>query len=337
MADAKGDTLGGFAAKAAAITTILGFLIGLPSLLFTWNNQANERARAFAQAVELEEARWNKLFDHYYVALADRETAGRMSVAEARFQVLCRLAVDSSVPDFGHFPLPGEGSLGLLFPEPQTPRHVEARQRVAGLKAELIKLLETASLSTPAAAACVRWQRDDKAAEPLTTRQRVPALTGAPAATAVPPAVTAAVQAQTMADVVQAPAALPQQPLNPLQQPGSVTLSAGKPNGWDVDVFWCEGHRAADNLRLADAAARKLVEARATTLPIGRVRLRLLTLDRQRDPGYRPVGLEIRGEAREQAIAEQLSADLGAGGAQFRFRQSSKSTPWYLSLFACQS
>jgi hypothetical protein len=170
-----------------------------------------------------------------------------------------------------------------------------------------------------------------------------------PGAMRTPPPVAAQAQIATRAKVaLDAPVAAhaPDAVLDPLTQPGSVTLSAGRANGWDIDVFWCEGARGADNLALADKAARHLAQtveirrqvgkAPAIVTPIGRVRLRLLTIERQREPGYRPQGLELRGEAREMAAADAIRSSLARTGLAFRYRPASQVTPWYLSVFVCQ-
>lgn len=414
------DGIKGLAGSVGPLSTILAFVVGLPSIVYTWNNQANDRARAFAAAVEVEEQRWNKLYDLYYSALSDRQAAGRGDVAEARFQALCRLA-SRRPADFSAFPL------GTMTPRTDTPQHAAARDQVARMREGLITMLLNPATSSDRAVACMQQRQDAADAEITTARPRLAATGPGPAAnppvggaspidsTPPPPAPAKAVSApplqhedlpplvptETLVErrirKAPSPAPAPQEPetapaprmvmsqapryiasaspppvavqaqiatrakvaldapvaahapgavLDPLTQPGSVTLSAGRANGWDIDVFWCEGARGADNLALADRAANHLAQmveirrqagkAPATVTPIGRVRLRLLTIERQRDPGYRPQGLELRGEAREKAAADAVGSSLARAGLAFRYRPASQVTPWYLSAFVCQ-
>lgn len=404
------DGIKGLAGSVAPLSTILAFVVGLPSIVYTWNNQANDRARAFAAAVEVEEQRWNKLYDLYCSALSDRQAAGRGDVAEARFQALCRLA-SRRPADFSAFPL------GTMTPRTDTPQHAAARDQVARMREGLITMLLNPATSSDRAVACMQQRQDAADAEITTARPRVAAaapaergrvITGSaapqavggsapppapakavsapppryedlpplvpieseqasryvrsssrpapvvnaaqvPAAARTPPPVAAAAQIATRAKVaLDAPVAAhaPDAALDPLTQPGSVTLSAGRANGWDIDVFWCEGARAADNLALADRAAAHLAQtveirrtvgkAPATAVPIGRVRLRLLTIERQRAPGYRPQGLELRGEAGEMAAVDAIGSSLARAGLAFRYRPATQATPWYLSAFVCQ-
>lgn len=333
MADAeKPERLKGFASSTAAITTVLSFVIGLPSLIFTWNNQGNERARAFAHAVEQEENRWNRLYELYYVALAEEANDKPAKLVEARLQAVCRLA-SKPVTDFAAFPL------GTFFPKSGTAQHEAEKARMAVLRNGLAGMLLDEKRSSEQTVKCVQDQLADEVASLTVSRPRE-VIENKSATGAAPPAVTATAVQQTKAEVslassVQAsgPAA---RPFDPASQPASVTLSAGRTNGWDIDVFWCEGQNARSNLALATAATSQLTAARVRNLLIGRVRLRMLNLERQSDPGYRPVGLEVRGEQREQKAAFTLAAGLSSPASKFQYRPSTQRTPWYLSAFVCQ-
>ena len=325
MADAeKPDRLKGFASSTAAITTILSFMIGMPSLIFTWNNQGNERARAFAQAVEQEETRWNRLYELYYVALAEEAASKPAKLVEARLQAVCRLA-SKPVTEFAAFPL------GTFFPESGTAQHKAEHARMAVLRNGLTGMLLDEKRSSEQTVKCVQNQLADQIATQTAARPREAGLENRAEGSSAPPAVVAAAVQQTKAEVSQAsPVGVGSQGssngssnggsssgrgVDVANQPASVTLSAGRANGWDIDVFWCEGQNAPANLATASAAASRLTAVRQQNLLIGRVRLRMLNLERQSDAGYRPLGLEVRGETREQKAALRLIEGLSAPGA----------------------
>lgn len=335
MADAeKPDRLKGFASSTAAITTMLSFVIGLPSLILTWNNQGNERARAFAQAIEQEENRWNRLYELYYVALAEEAAGKPAKLVEARLQAVCRLA-SKPVTDFAAFPL------GTFFPESGTEQHKAEKARMVVLRNGLTGMLLDEKRSSEQTVKCVQDQLADQLATQTAARPReAVADAKVQSGASPPPAVIAAAVQQTKSEVSMAgpstAGSIGGPAPDPSSQPASVTLSAGRPNGWDIDVFWCEGQNAKANLSAASEAAGRLTAARARSVLIGRVRLRMLSLERQSDSGYRPLGLEVRGEAREQKVALRLAQELSSAGATFQYRPSTQVTKWYLSAFVCQ-
>lgn len=315
-----------------AISTILGVLVGLPSVIYTWNNQASERAKALAVAVEQEESRWNKLYDQYYLALADRRDSSRAALSEARYQALCRL-VSRDVSDFSAYPLGG------FVRSSGTQQHIASREQIERLREGLVSMLLNPATSSVEAARCMQQQQQDQEADATAARERDDAPTSATAPTTPPPVVNT-VQEQTRAEVV-AVSAVPATPtgkaFDVLRQSASVTLSAGQKDGWDVDVFWCEGSNSAANLALADSVARTLSAGAAGTTKIGRVRLRMLSTVKQAEAGYRPVDLELRGEPSEERAVNAIVAELkGKNDLLFRVRTSSQVTRWYVSAFVCR-
>lgn len=101
--------------------------------------------------------------------------------------------------------------------------------------------------------------------------------------------------------------------------------------GWDYDVFWCEGGAEAR------AAAEKLAAALNVADPRhGRIRVRPLPRTVNERSGYGVRGYEIRAEAREQDQARRIKPALDAAlGADLVIQTSGQSTPWYISIFAC--
>jgi hypothetical protein len=112
---------------------------------------------------------------------------------------------------------------------------------------------------------------------------------------------------------------------------------------WNVDVFYCAGANSAANQTRAAAIHQTLVAAGEKQLgvsdvamPLGRVRMRELTEDANRRPGYGVSRDEIRAESGESAEAAALAKLIAGEGAALpvattRFTR----TPYYLSVFAC--
>ncbi|MEI6486889.1 MAG: hypothetical protein WCO11_11560 [Sphingomonadales bacterium] len=334
-ADAAGG-LKGWEANIRALSTILTFLVGLPSLIYTINSQANARAVAFDNALQEKENSVKRVYDLLFSGLSEYEGDKANLSARAKIEAVC-IYILREPTDLSNYPL------GLLTPSVDTPKHVDAAQRLNDLQFGVRKILNNNAgiigsidscrnyIQTEAASATERRARTDTAA--------APANPAAPAIAA--PQITAAAYEQTVQKVVADQKLLTANPqLNPATQPASLTLSAGRRDGWDIDVFWCEGPGAASNLPQANDVARRLASpaysAARDAVLIGRVRLRMLPIVRQRDPGYRPLGLEVRGEAGEGPTAQKIAASLSGTGGQFQYRPSTQVTPWYLSVFVCQ-
>lgn len=116
-------------------------------------------------------------------------------------------------------------------------------------------------------------------------------------------------------------------------------------DGWDVDVFWCEGRAGAESYAAARRAAATAVglstggRTLAPGVRLGRVRLRVLSAKSQAS------GLFFRGRSNhvvedglpgEAEAAKALAAELSRGGAAYHVRTNlATKTKWYLSAFAC--
>ena len=71
----------------------------------------------------------------------------------------------------------------------------------------------------------------------------------------------------------------------------------------------------------------------------GRIRVRPLAEDKNREPGYGISGYVIRRGNDEKAIADKLEAFaakvLAASGAGFEQQPTSQRSQWYVSAFLC--
>lgn len=121
-------------------------------------------------------------------------------------------------------------------------------------------------------------------------------------------------------------------------------------SGWDIDVFWCAGPNGTANKAEADAIVAELTaeqnlqlsapagQAGALSYGLGRLRSRELSEEINARPAYSAKGLEIRPEARERGEGEALAGFLSSEmGLSAQMRISGSSTPYYLSVFVCNT
>lgn len=122
-------------------------------------------------------------------------------------------------------------------------------------------------------------------------------------------------------------------------------LAAGRKEGWDIDVFWCQGSGEAELYATAYQAAAELARLSTAGQPIepgvilGRVRLRSLPVRFQQDPGYaaRDTVLVYDGGRGEKEAAEALRRRLRERPQlpPFALVPSTGRSQWYLSAFVC--
>jgi len=132
-------------------------------------------------------------------------------------------------------------------------------------------------------------------------------------------------------------------PATPTGSLASITTTAGQRRGYAVDVFWCEGDadrskrnfEQARNLASAlGSAAKKSVEQDEA---IGRVRLRILSIENQSNPLYLSSGFEIRAEQSEDRFAKYVNDKVIAPtlGQAFAVKRVETKYPYYVSVFVC--
>lgn len=106
--------------------------------------------------------------------------------------------------------------------------------------------------------------------------------------------------------------------------------------GWRIDVFWCSGPGGETHRRTAE----QLVEALGSgmSIPIGRTRLRELSVEANARPGYRLRGDFISAHPSENAAAAAIRArvaSLTPNPPTLQPRPTRTVTPDYLSVFVC--
>jgi hypothetical protein len=323
---------------------IVTAIVGIGSTLFACSADNIKRNEAFQSAVAGQEKQWQGLYDQYFAALA---SGGTEDIRDKRLLALCRFS-NRAIPGFQ------EHELGLIWLLDSGRRQDEARHQLSNLKDGLRTALITEGIATDSSRDCVLAQKREEEADTATTRDRVDAPPAQAAADAsatasgqASPTIVASVTKDAQIKTVQAV----EQSRAILQAPNmkadrklssSVTLAAGNPKGYDVDIFFCTGPNE-DGRRAETTQVAGLLSSFASQQQpigagyrIGRVRLRPLTAEKQLDPGYPSSGWQVRGEASEAGMRNALVQLFNQQGrAQYIGYQSKQATPWYLSAFIC--
>ncbi|MEO0440536.1 MAG: hypothetical protein AAF067_06625 [Pseudomonadota bacterium] len=119
-----------------------------------------------------------------------------------------------------------------------------------------------------------------------------------------------------------------------------LVLSPPRSGGWNIDFFWCYGSGRERNISLATDLATKLSEGESigTGMLIGQIRRRALPVERQ--SAFLKEGFEVRGEASESQMRDDLVLWLNEQNSSdpvFAARTSTQNTPNYLSVFVCSA
>ncbi|WP_439545113.1 hypothetical protein [Sandarakinorhabdus sp.] len=323
--------------QVKALATVLAFIFGLPSLIYTWRSLSNDRQIAFDRAVQQKEEIVKKNYDILFSGLADLQSDKENLSGLAKLEAVCMFINSQSLEISGY-------DLGVFPPDHETQQHQDAKQRLYDLQFGIKKILNNNTPVIEQISPCNRYILTAEA-NLNEVQERVDVeSTPKPGATsdenAAPPIKEA--EAELLRKEAENNADLLKTKLDPGTLKAVAIVGFGRNDGWAVDVFWCDGQNANVNLSLATQIAKQLNKPTFVydnlEYPVGRVRLRILSIARQRDPGYRPLGYEVRGEATEQPVAVALTKFLSSEGAKqtFRYRRSQQVTPWYLSVFVCQ-
>lgn len=305
------------------LTAAAGIVVTVNTLVSGCIKEEIQRKSDYRAAIRQEQAYWAGLHDRYVAQLGEQLPP---PVRQARLMGLASLAAQD-IPQFDEY----RSAIGW------DDSHERAEAHLIRMRTDLHNVLRNDSFGGPEVAAIF----DNKA----TIRDRE-----APAGdSGVPPAVTARASTATAETLnLQAQQAVEIGGASPALSYGTRILAVGPANGWDVDVFWCEGTGEADHYAralqaatlLADAARagrRMNNEAEEHSVVIGRVRLRSLPTDQQAGlNGGNWVNWD-RGPGEETA-ATALVRHWGRHKPPLLFRTvQSVGTPtrWYLSAFVC--
>ncbi len=299
------------------VSAVLAVNAGLTSC----TDENLQRTKAFEDRVTAEEAYWNGMYDKYLSAVdatADpTEEAARSQVEALRkekLNILYAIATTKKNTDFRDY------ALGIFRLD--SVRRDNEYQRLNAMQDNLIRLIKSHSgsdikeaLASEATADSVR-ERD--------------------------------ANGNVQAAVVKEPADAPKPvvpDIVPLSYDAQI-LAAGASNGYDIDVFWCEGADQQTLFALAGGVARNLANISNNRQAIGnkklgRIRLRPLLKSLQTETsGYPSDGLDIRYDTTpskdELNLAVALQAEIQkSNSTHFDLRTSHSGTRYYLSLFVC--
>jgi hypothetical protein len=316
---AMGDTEAGLEKLSKRVTllgTIIAGFVAMNSALTTCTNESAARYAGFRQAVAAEEAFWKELFADYLSVFGANVKPEEKT---AKLFAISALA-ERNIPEFTEY------RLGLL----DNPRAKQlAMKRLRTMQSRLKQALDRAESSDPALIAARQAERFASAEVANVSSQE-----GAGA--------SAGVRAETAAAGSTEATGLTYETL---------VMSAGRPEGWDIDLFWCAGgglQTETLNFALARDRGRMLAaiadkgDPLSPGVRLGRIRVRVLPEARQ--------GLDQRTRIQYPKLGDgnQLRAEPGEGSAYiavqrllnreqpgFYYFASQTRTPWYFSLFAC--
>ena len=306
-------------------STLIATVVGLPSLLFTCSTQNIERNKSFQSAVLAEEQGWKSLYDQYLETLALDDSKGALK--KERFRAICEFS-RRSVPNFGEF------TFGRILPSNSRTKQNAARERIAALKEALVGSLKEQGVN----------QGSSRCEFDVAESDAIPRADASVRETATsknsPPKVTKTQIAITQKQISQMPKRLDDLAKVATTQT-DVIVSAGSARGYDIDIFWCRGAGETDRLARATAVANSLDSLPSNRLSdgslIGRIRLRALSVETQKNPLYPSSGYRVRGDEYEESVANALVLFLNSKTSVGPFipEVSGSDTRWYLSAFVC--
>ena len=307
------------------VSTLIATLVGLPSLLFTCSSQNIERNKSFQSAVLAEEQGWKNLYDQYLETLALDDS--KSALKKERFRAICEFS-RRSIPDFREF------TLGEILPSYSKTAQNAARDRIDALKKALVDSLKEQGINQGAS----RCEFD--LAEGDAIPRADASIRETPTSTSVPPKVTKTQIAITKTQMSQMPKR-PEELANVATVGTNVIVSVGSARGYDVDIFWCRGAGETDRFERANMVANSLGSLPNNRLSdgnlIGRIRLRPLSVETQKNPFYPSSGYIVRGDSYEKSVVNTLVQFLNskASVGPFIAEESGSDTRWYLSAFVC--
>lgn len=125
----------------------------------------------------------------------------------------------------------------------------------------------------------------------------------------------------------------------------TITVSSGRSNGWDIDIFWCANSRdaaaAQSNYDAANADAQLLraVGTLSDGSPVGRIRVRPLP-ESLLGPYLVEAGsgrtIKPDRSPAEVSAARAIISAVGSGDGSYEIVNSGQQTRWYISMFVCR-
>lgn len=333
-----------------AIHAILLFLVFIAGGILWFVESRSSSQRAFGQAVAAETRYLSLTAEALVDGLEDMET--NSNAADVQLAFACR-RLRKDVSDFEDYPT------GYAFLQQTGEQHQRAKARLDALKIVMISKIEQIheaghNQKGPLVEfdRCMEENEADSEAELDEVQRRSDS--DSEQVTEDPPPVVEKEYTETkkearsdIRELATTKAKLWAKEVTAISLPASLTLTAGKDDGFSVDIFWCESGTAQVSRKrfiLAQeisndvkvAADRFAARGNSGDLKIGRVRLRKLLLERQLEAAYPSEGVEIRHETNEKEIATELQKLVAkSAGTDIPLRQVENETPYYVSMFIC--
>lgn len=292
------------------IGVVVGGIVAINAGVTALLSESVARASSFRTAVSSEEAYWRGLYQDY-LATFDKDIAADEARREAHYQTIASLA-EHPVPDFAEFNFFVSASA-----------RADARDRLAQMQWDLKTTLldpKNGPAKTITANQQQIFEQEQFAVEarPADRDARQSAIESAPAP------VAGKVSASRLSYATR-------------------VLAVGKSNGWDIDIFWCqgpdEGVHFAQAVNVATLLGNKSSAGeRVGGEILGRVRLRSLPKDVQSKPEYAPRGpIIVADNAAEKALAKGITDALAAARTPVTFQHvpGASGTAWYIGAFVC--
>jgi hypothetical protein len=303
-------------------------IVGLCSTMFACSSDNIKRNDAFISALSAQEKQWQGLYDQFFAAISVKDDT---ELRDKRLLSICQFS-DRQVPDFS------EHRLGYVWILDDEKRQKAASEQLNKLKLGLRTALATEGVGSPASVDCILNRQAEAAADDSKVRAReVP---DAPQGGAK---VTKSELSETVSQVRTSQTVIARAKVEKRLPDTTLTLSVGARDGYDIDIFWCEGPDAARFRQSAQLVADLLTDDSRSKrklgdlYAIGRVRLRPLSIENQLSGTYPARGFEVRGDSYEDKILALLTTRLNSQPRVGPFIPfvSGSDTKWYLSVFVC--
>jgi hypothetical protein len=316
-------------------------VVGLCSTMFACSADNIKRNDAFVSAISAQEAQWQALYDQFFAAISVKDDA---ELRDKRLLSICQFS-DRPIPDFS------EHQLGYFWILDNQKRQKAAGAQLDKLKLGLRTALATEGVSSPKSVDCILNRQAEAVADQTKVRAREvvaeasnPGSVNGLAAASQPVVKVTKVELGETVNQVKTSRKILKKAQEMRRVPETtLTLTVGARDGYDIDVFWCEGPDAQNYRRKAELVSNLLSQDSRSKVrlnnqfAIGRIRLRPLSIENQLSGNYPATGLEVRGDDYEDkilhALTGRLNGDLGVG--PFIPIVSNSDTKWYLSVFVC--
>lgn len=328
VAAATADPLVRVTSRLNSVGALATAIVGLCSTMFACSADNIKRNDAFISALSAQEKQWQGLYDQFFGAISVKDDA---ELRDKRLLSICQFS-DRPIPDFS------EHRLGYFWIFDDEQRQKAASDQLNKLKLGLRTALATEGVGSPASVDCILNRQAEAAADESKLRAREEADT--PQGSAM---VTNRELSETVSQVRTSQTVIAKAKIDKRLPDTTLTLTVGASNGYDIDIFWCEGPEAPRYRQSAQLVAGLLAEDSRSKrklgdlYAIGRIRLRPLSIENQLSGNYPARGFEVRGDVDEDKMLALLTKRLNAqtGVGPFIPFVSGSNTKWYLSVFVC--